>query len=170
VIFRISTLRTVLAVAAFAAGLHWGIVGVAAFYAVMTVPVQMYLVFIVTRELRIRPRVFAGNIAGVARAAAAMFGSCLLARLLLVHVGLGPSIRLIVVIIVGAAVYLPAIAWWGREVLADLRSLRVKKGVADAVDEGTVNSPEFGTLDPDDWADWGEALWTAPDLPRPRRW
>src|SRR5713226_2435345 len=51
VIFRISTLRTGLAVAAFTAGLHWGIVGVAAFYAVMTVPVQMYLVFMVTREL-----------------------------------------------------------------------------------------------------------------------
>ena len=70
-LLRFSMVRTVLAIGAFAVGLHWGIVGVAAAYAAVTVPVQAYLTTLVTRTLG--PRTDGGSAdasrrrAGVAR-------------------------------------------------------------------------------------------------------
>ena len=53
-LLRFSAVRTVLAIGAFAAGLHWGIVGVATAYAAVTLPVQIYLTLLVTQMLGIR--------------------------------------------------------------------------------------------------------------------
>ena len=80
-VFRNSALRTALAVAAFVAGLHWGIVGVAAFYTGVTIPAQVYMVEMVTRTLGISRRRYLHNLVGVAQAAVLMFAGCMLARM-----------------------------------------------------------------------------------------
>ena len=123
-VLRNSALRTALAVAAFAAGLHWGIVGVAAFYAGVTVPAQAYLVALVTRELAIKRLRYARSLAGVVQAAVAMFVGCILARSALAHLGVGPSFRLLTVICVGIAIYVPATVWRCPTVIAEIRNLR----------------------------------------------
>jgi O-antigen/teichoic acid export membrane protein len=123
-VFRNSALRSILAVAAFVAGLHWGIVGVAAFYTVMMIPAQLYLVFAVTRELDVDRRTFARSLAGVAQASLAMSVCCLVARELLVDAGVSPAFRLLAVILVGIIVYLPAIAWRCPQVISEIANLR----------------------------------------------
>lgn len=128
-LLRFSVLRTGLAIGAFALGLRWGIVGVAACYAIVTVPVQTYLTVLVTRTIGIDRRRFVRSIAGVAQASVAMFALCLVARELLVHdTTLGPTLRLVAVIGVGMVAYPLALALRGRDVLAEFRRLRPRQG------------------------------------------
>jgi O-antigen/teichoic acid export membrane protein len=119
-IFRVSALRSGLAVLAFIVGLRWGIVGVAACYTVASVPVQAYLMVVATRALGIRRSLFVRNIAGVVEASLAMFALCWVTRSGLVAAGVGPAARLAIVITLGAVAYLAALAktdpWVIREV------------------------------------------------------
>jgi PST family polysaccharide transporter len=123
-IFRLSVLRTVLAIVAFVVGLRWGIVGVAACYTVASLPVQVYMIVISTRTLDIRRRTFVSNIAGVVEASLTMFVVCWLCRLALVSAGVGAAARLAVVIALGAVIYTLVLAktdpWVIREVRAML--------------------------------------------------
>jgi polysaccharide transporter, PST family len=132
VVFRVSSLRTVLAVGAFAAGLHWGIVGVAAFYTAAMIPLQVYLVAVATHELHIGPMQFIRNISGVAEASLAMFAICWLVRTLLLQTSLGAPLRLVVVIAIGVAAYGLALTWRGHEVVTELKNLRRRTGTSQA--------------------------------------
>lgn len=122
-LLRISALRCVLAVAAFVAGLHWGIVGIAFFYTVSALPVQSYVVYLSTRELGVPRRVFVRNVLGVAEAAAAMFVVCWLSRMALVSYGVPADVRLVTVIVIGAATYLGLINWRAPEVVTEAQNL-----------------------------------------------
>jgi O-antigen/teichoic acid export membrane protein len=136
-LLRISSLRTVLSLAAFVAGLHWGIVGVAAFYTAAAVPVQVYLIVLATREVRISWGTFVRNISGVAEASLGMFAVCWLLRSALVAAEVGPIWRLVAVIGAGALTYFAALAWRDRPVLREvatmlprLRRIRLRRAVA----------------------------------------
>jgi PST family polysaccharide transporter len=129
---RFSLLRTTLSIAAFVIGLHWGIVGVAAGYAIVTLPVQVYLMLLVTRVLSIRTRVFLRSMSGVLEAALAMFAGCWVARELLLQTSVGPAVRLVAVTVIGALVYLPIAAWRNPELVADVRSLRRRRATGEA--------------------------------------
>ena len=126
-VFRFSALRTALSVAAFAIGLRWGIVGVAACYAIATVPVQAYLSFMVTRTLGIRGSAFVREVGGVAQAAITMFVVCWAGREVLVHVGVAAPLRLLAVVLLGAAVYLPIVSWRSPDVLHEIKALRGRR-------------------------------------------
>jgi O-antigen/teichoic acid export membrane protein len=122
-LFRVSLLRTGLAVLAFVVGLRWGIVGVAACYAIVSVPVQVYLMIVATRALDIRRAAFLRNIAGVVAASLTMFAACWLARFGLTAAGVGPIGRLIGVIGVGAVTYLGALTKTDPHVIQEVKGM-----------------------------------------------
>jgi O-antigen/teichoic acid export membrane protein len=109
---------------AFAVGLHWGILGVAAGYAVSSTIVEPLYSWWTARELGVSPWLIPRGIAGVFQAGIAMAAVVAAARLSLFHAGLGPGARLLLCVLVGAVVFLPCCAWRAPEVAAELRSLR----------------------------------------------
>lgn len=121
---RLNILETAVTVAAFAAGLHWGIVGVAAFYAASKWP----LVLIDTH--------FAARTVGVGTADAlrasswpslplslAMAGVVYAARLGLEQAGVPALARLLIVIVVGGGVYVGLWRLFFPALFGEVRSL-----------------------------------------------
>lgn len=108
---------------AFVIGLQWGIVGVAAAYAVSSTLIEPVLTVLTGRALHVSPLIFVRSLFGVAQAVAVMVVALLWARSGLVAAGASPALCLVALIVLGALVYLPMCAWRAPEVLRDLRSL-----------------------------------------------
>jgi O-antigen/teichoic acid export membrane protein len=125
-LFRYSVVFFCVHLTAFAIGLRWGIVGVAAGYAVTTTLVEPLYTWVTARALGVGLRELVGGLAGVAQAAAAMLACVLAARVALVHEGASPLVRLAVCVAVGAAVYVPTCALRAPELVAEVRGLRRK--------------------------------------------
>ena len=68
------------------------------------------LIFVLS-ELRVSFATLAARIAGVAAAALVMAATCLLGRLALISLGIGPSGRAAVTIALGLLVYALALSW-----------------------------------------------------------
>jgi heme A synthase len=81
--------------------------------------------------LGVSPLVFLRAIAGVFQAAAGMFVVLALARPALVDAGLSPAARLTLLVVLGAAIYLPLCAWRAPEVLRDGRALLPRRPMRD---------------------------------------
>jgi O-antigen/teichoic acid export membrane protein len=106
---------------AFVVGVHWGILGVAACYAISSTVVEPLYMWLTTRAVDASPFVLVRGLAGVAQAAAVM-GLCVLGtRLALVHAGMPASARLVICIAVGALVYLPCALWRSPQLAGELR-------------------------------------------------
>ncbi len=123
-LFSYSVLTLVTSFPAFVIGLHWGIVGVAACYAIVNLPVQLAFARRASAAVDISLGTFLQNLWSVTQASLMMIFAAGLVRLLLVDAGIPPPVRLILVIFVGVAVYVPSLAWRAPEVIAELRSLR----------------------------------------------
>ena len=109
---RISILTLVLDVSAFAIGLHWGVVGVAAGYAITnTLVIVPVSIFIACRILTISPARLAVELRGVLEATLVMAAVVVGLRSILVTEGVGTGLRLIILVVTGAAVYL-LMCWW----------------------------------------------------------
>ncbi len=110
--------------AGFAIGLHWGVVGVAAGYAIASIVVEPGFNLITSRALGISawrlPHSLLGVLQAVTVMAAALYGG----QLLLAGTGLGPAARLLLLVALGTIVYLPVCAWRAPELLGELRSFR----------------------------------------------
>ena len=128
VVFRNSLLRTGLAIVGFVAGLRWGITGVAAGYAVLSIPAQTYLIVVVSRQLEIGAVKFIGFVSGVLQAAVVMAAACALLQMALALTALPTPLRLVLVVCAGAAVYLPALRWRCPEVLSEIRRRQDRAG------------------------------------------
>jgi hypothetical protein len=107
---------------AFAVGLHWGILGVAAGYAISSTIVEPLYSVGTARVLRVSPLLVPRGVAGVFQAGIAMAIAVAGTRLLLD--GAGPGARLLAAIAVGAAVFVPCCAWRAPEIVDELRRLR----------------------------------------------
>jgi len=127
-LFRFSILASVANVLAFVVGLQWGIVGVAAAYALSNTVLQPVYTWLTARSVDLTLGAVARDLAGLAQAVVLMGAATLGARMLLVELGVSPAARLVAVILVGAAVFAAACAWRAPEILADLRSLRGRRG------------------------------------------
>jgi O-antigen/teichoic acid export membrane protein len=125
-LFRFAVVSSTVTVVAFAVGVQWGIVGVAAGYAIATTVLAPYYLSLPMRATGIGPRRFLGAIAGVLQASTVMAVVLVAVRLLVLD-SLSPALRLTVLVAVGAAVYLPLAAWRVPEALAELRSLRRRR-------------------------------------------
>lgn len=109
-------------IAAFAIGLHWGIVGVAACYAIsvtLFLPIYMQMT---ARAVDTSVWELVRRLSRVLEATAAMAVVLLLGRALLQHAGVGPGIRLPVLIVAGAVVFSVVCAWRAPEVATVVRS------------------------------------------------
>jgi O-antigen/teichoic acid export membrane protein len=108
---------------AFAVGLQWGIVGVAAAYAIASTFTEPVYAWCTIRTLGIPVSSYFRNLAGVVAAALGM-GACVLAvRWFVLPDDMADALRLGAMILTGLAVYLPLWAWRAPEVLAELRGV-----------------------------------------------
>ena len=120
-LLRFTMLWFAASVGAFAVGLHWGILGVAACYAVATVLVEPVRTVVTSRALGISPWRFVRSLAGVARATAIMAAALLPAREALLGAGLGAGSRLALLVALGSAVYVAGCLWRAPEVTLEVR-------------------------------------------------
>jgi O-antigen/teichoic acid export membrane protein len=93
-------------------GVNWGIEGVAACFVVcQMIAVEIPMCIIVLRQMRVSPRVVAGRLSGIAAAAGVMALVCLAGRSALETAGVDIAGRAALTILIGMAVYAPAL-WW----------------------------------------------------------
>jgi len=132
-IFRFTAIECALTVPAFVVGLHWGIVGVAACYAIVTTPLALVFIWLTARALGIRLLDVGRSVAGVAQAVAVMAGACVLAKVALDARSTSAPLTLLVEVAVSALVY-GAVCWWRQpELLDELRNIRrIRAARADA--------------------------------------
>jgi O-antigen/teichoic acid export membrane protein len=116
--------------AAFVIGLQWGIVGVAAAFAFAGTLLAPVAVVLTGRTAFVRLRDYAANLADVVQAAVVMAGVVLLAKLALLSLGVPPTERLLLLIPIGIAVYVPLAVWRLPDVVAELRRLRPRPAAA----------------------------------------
>jgi O-antigen/teichoic acid export membrane protein len=93
-------------------GVQWGIEGVAAcFVLCQLIAVEIPIFVITLAQLRLSARTLAQRLAGIAVAAVAMATACLLARFALEAIGVPRAVQAALTLLVGVAVYAPAL-WW----------------------------------------------------------
>jgi len=124
-VFRYSIASAIVSVTGFAIGIRWGIVGVAAGYAIAKTLLVPSYVSLGSRAVGISLREFGEAVAGVVQAAAGMAIVVLGLRIALVdHLSAGP--RLVVLVVAGFAVYLPLCRWRVPEIVEDVRRARTR--------------------------------------------
>jgi O-antigen/teichoic acid export membrane protein len=114
-------------VAAFVAGLPWGIVGVATAYAVMSTIVEPYYTWLTARSLGISVLALPRALAGVAQATAGMALVVIPLRLGLVGAGVSAPGRLVILVLCGTLVYIPLALWRAPELRTAAASLRRRR-------------------------------------------
>ena len=120
-----------LSLVGFAGGLHWGIVGVAAGYAVASVFIESYYTLLTARALELRMRDVLRSYRGVAQATAGMLVCVLALRSVLPDVG--DAARLVILVAAGIGSYAAFCLWRAPEVVAEVRGLRRGTARAEAV-------------------------------------
>jgi O-antigen/teichoic acid export membrane protein len=124
-LLRMTALTFLLDLAAFVVGLHWGVRGVAAGYALTnTLVIVPLTIFVVTRLLETSPRIVLVELRGVLEATIMMAATVLALRRFLEIEGLGPGPRLGILVVAGAGIYLLGGLWRERRTFAELPLLR----------------------------------------------
>lgn len=138
-LFRATATISVASVCAFAAGLPWGIRGVATAYLLVSVVIEPVYLWLTARALELSPWTWVRSVAGVLQAGVAMLGVLLAARALLVDAHVSAAGRLVVLIAIGAVTYVAFVVWRAPEVKPELRSLleRGRRGGRAPTAEGT---------------------------------
>ena len=121
--FRFAIVVTAAHLAAFTIGLQWGVIGVAAAYAISTTLVEPAQTVLAARALNVSPMIFVRAIFGVFQAALGMALAVLALRLVLVDAGVGASGRLVLCILAGVVVYGVLCLWRVPELTAEARDL-----------------------------------------------
>jgi polysaccharide transporter, PST family len=122
-LFRFSIVLTTAHVIAFSIGLKWGIIGVAAAYAVSTTFVETGQTVLAARALGVSPMVFVRAVARVFQAAAGMCAVVLLVRTGLHNSGASHLTSLAVCVITGAVVYGGLCLWRVPELAQEARGI-----------------------------------------------
>jgi O-antigen/teichoic acid export membrane protein len=98
-------------IAAFAIGLQWGMLGVATSYAIATALIEPVRTVITSRALGISPWRFVRAFSGIVQAAALMGIGVLAARSALTAAGVPPALRLVLLVLLGALLYVGGCLW-----------------------------------------------------------
>ena len=126
IVLRFSVVSAILGVAGFAVGVRWGIIGVAVGYAITNTLVVPFYVAVGGRAVDVSLGQYCRVLSGVAQAATAMALIVLGLRFaLLDQLSAGP--RLVVLIVVGVAVYPPLCRWRAPEVAQEIRRVRASR-------------------------------------------
>jgi O-antigen/teichoic acid export membrane protein len=127
-LLRCAILTVILSLVAFAIGMQWGIVGVAAAYAIASCIAEPYYAWQTMRTIGVTARAYVHNLAGVVAATAGMAACVGATRELLLPEGMPTAARLAILVAVGALSYLPLWAWRAPEVLAEFRGVLRRRG------------------------------------------
>lgn len=117
-----------LTVSAFAIGLHWGVVGVAAGFAAARTTVLPVFTTIVSRAAQTAVLAFVAAVRPVLEVSAAMGALALALRLGFEDVGVSAGLRLVAVVLFGAAAYLGLLAWREPELVREVWGLVRRRG------------------------------------------
>jgi O-antigen/teichoic acid export membrane protein len=120
---RFAVFAFVASIAAFAIGVRWGIVGVAAAFAIATSLIQPLYTWVTARAVNLPLSAVARNLSGVVQTSLIMLAAVIGARLLLLDLGVSRPARLTIVIAIGAAVYAGTCVWRAPEVFGEIRAL-----------------------------------------------
>lgn len=123
ILFRFSCVSAAITVAGFAIGLHWGIDGVAAAYLIVTATVEPVLVWLTARALQVSVWRVVWSLSGVVISVVAMLAATIFAREALLADHEASALRLAIVVLVGAAVYIPLVWWRVPELRTEVRGL-----------------------------------------------
>jgi O-antigen/teichoic acid export membrane protein len=122
VLFRYSMIVLAASLTAFVTGLHWGIVGVATAYAISSTIVEPYYTWLTARAVGLSLADVGRSLFGVAQASLGMLACVLVADRLLDGIGAAP--RLVLLIGIGIAAYVPLLLWREPQILSEARELR----------------------------------------------
>jgi O-antigen/teichoic acid export membrane protein len=122
-IFRFSVLLCTCHVIAFIVGLQWGVVGVAAAFAISTTLVEPWQTVLAARAVEISPTVLLRAVSGVFQATLVMCGILLALRHALIDAGMHEALRLVVCSVVGAVAYALLCAWRVPELRDEIRGV-----------------------------------------------
>jgi O-antigen/teichoic acid export membrane protein len=122
-LFRFSLAFFAAHLIAFVVGVQFGIIGVAVGYAISSTLVEPLFSWLTARVLGISPFAIPRALSGVALATAAMGLLLVAVRILLVHEGVPPVLRLLALTVLGAAVFVGGCAWRAPEIADELRAL-----------------------------------------------
>jgi O-antigen/teichoic acid export membrane protein len=131
-LFRYSVVVSIASVTAFALGLHWGIVGVAAAYAISSGIVEPYYSWLTARSVGLSLVDFVRPLIGVFQASAGMAVCVLVLRELLLRADVPPAARLALLIGAGAAIYAILCSWRAPEVRDEVRDIRRRRALGNA--------------------------------------
>lgn len=118
---------TIVTVGSFVVGVHWGVVGVAAGFAVARVGVLPVFTWVACRTIEMPILAYVRSVRRVVETSLAMAVIVYAFRLLLVHQEVAAGARLALVVVAGAAVYLGPLLWREPELLAEARDLRPRR-------------------------------------------
>lgn len=140
-LLRFTALWFVASLTSFAVGVRWGIVGVAACYAVATLLVEPLRTYIAARALGVSPWRLVVALGGVAQAAALMAVFLLAARPALVAAGVPSAARLVILVVSGGAVYLLCCLWRAPEVSSEIRRAVGRRGRTTQATGAPIDAP-----------------------------
>ncbi|MET0600904.1 MAG: MOP flippase family protein [Baekduia sp.] len=132
-IFRYTVVFFVAHLIAFAVGVHWGIIGVAVGYTISTTIIEPSYLWLTARAVGISPWTFLETIAGVFEAGALMGLIVLGGHYWMVEADVPTALRLLGSALLGAAVYVPLIAWRSPLLIDDVKELRDRRRQRGAV-------------------------------------
>jgi O-antigen/teichoic acid export membrane protein len=110
-LLRFMIFSSVVTVGAFAAGLTWGVVGVAGLYAAARLVVGMAYTEITCRTIGLPVREFLRSIATPCLLAATMGAAIYAFRFALVEEGMPTGLRLVLLVVLGAGIYIGLLGW-----------------------------------------------------------
>jgi O-antigen/teichoic acid export membrane protein len=122
-LMRFTWVALIASVAAFAVGLHWGVVGVAASFVIVSLALTPYITGLTMRNLGIPLRALLLQLRGPVEATAGMTAVVILVRTLLIHVSAGDAVILVATVASGLLAYLPLCLWRASSIVADARGL-----------------------------------------------
>jgi O-antigen/teichoic acid export membrane protein len=129
-LLRFTALWFVVTVGAFALGIQWGIVGVAACYAVATTALEPLRGYLTTQALGISLWRFVRAFSGIAQATALMAVVVIGARAAMVSAGVAPAMRLVLLVLLGTAIYVALCLVRAPEVTREVRSVLRRRPAA----------------------------------------
>jgi PST family polysaccharide transporter len=136
ILFRYMTVASGVTIVSFVVGLPWGIEGVAAAYLAASVVLEPAYLRLTARAVGISPLDWVRSIAGVLEAGIAMLIVVFGVRKLLLGTEIPVSGRLALLILLGAALYVPLVAWRSPEAIAEIRALLERRGGGTAASTG----------------------------------
>jgi O-antigen/teichoic acid export membrane protein len=120
---RYSVIVVVASLTAFGVGVQWGIVGVAAAYALSSTLVEPYYTWLTARSIGTTLRRFVAGLVPVVQAAVPMVIAVGLARSALISADVAGGLLLFFLVLLGIAVYVPLVAWRSPELVDEVRRL-----------------------------------------------